>query len=242
MSHGSARARPLHAPRHRAEDLAACTGPSGSSTMRSMRHLDVVVLSCALGACGAPAANHGGGTPSRGAGVTAEVTAPRTPEALAGERIALGPFSMVAPAAWVITPVTSSMRAAQFELPAAAGLEAELVVYYFGAGGAGTVDANLERWFGQFTQADGRATREVATIEHAQFAGQDATLASVAGHYHAAAMPGGDAIIDKDDQAMRAAIVGSPAGPYFFKLVGARPTVEANAEAFRAMLTSLQLR
>lgn len=205
----------------------------------AMKHLGVVVLACALGACGASAASHRSGAPPSGSAV-AETTAP-TPVVLTGDRIALGPLSMAVPTTWVVEPVTSSMRAAQFELPAAPGQEAELVVYYFGAGGAGTVDANLERWFGQFTQPDGRATRDVATIEPAQFAGQDATVVSVAGHYHAAAMPGGEEIIDKDDQALLAAIVGSPAGPYFFKLVGARSTVDANAAGFRAMLASLQL-
>jgi hypothetical protein len=208
----------------------------------AMKHLGVVVLACALGACGAPAASHHRETPPSGNGVRAEATAPRTPVAIAGDRIELGPLSMAVPTTWVVEPVTSSMRAAQYELPAAPGQEAELVVYYFGEGGAGTVDANLERWFGQFTQPDGRATRDVATIEHAQFAGQDATVVSVAGHYHAAAMPGGAEVIDKDDQALLAAIVGSPAGPYFFKLVGARATVDANAAGFRAMLASLQLR
>ena len=171
----------------------------------------------------------------------AEPTAPRTPEVLADHRVALGPFSMAPPASWVVKPVTSSMRVAAYELPAGTGEEAELVVYYFGASGAGSVDANLDRWFGQFTQPDGRTTREVAKIEHVQFAGQDATLVSVAGHYHAAAMPGGNDVVDKPDQALLAAIIASPSGPYFFKLVGAKKTIDANAASFRSMLSSLQL-
>lgn len=199
-----------------------------------MRSLGFVIVSCVVGACsgaGAPAARE-----------SASTSAATTPVAVdLGERVTLGPFSMAAPRAWVVEPVTSSMRAAQFELPAAAGLEAELVVYYFGEGGAGSVDANLERWFGQFTQEDGRATRDVARIEHARFADQEATVVSVAGHFHAAAMPGGTEVIDRPDQAMLAAIVESPSGPYFFKLVGARATVDANAAGFRAMLASLEL-
>lgn len=173
---------------------------------------------------------------------TAEPTEPRTPAPLAAGRVVLGPFSMATPATWGVKPVTSSMRVADYVLPAPAGEEAELVVYYFGASGAGSIDANLDRWFGQFTQPDGRATRDVAKIEHVQLSGQDATLVSVAGHYHAAAMPGGDEVVDKPDQALLAAIVASPSGPYFFKLVGAKKTIDANAASFRAMLSSLQLR
>lgn len=169
-------------------------------------------------------------------------TDPRSPEALVGGRVVLGPFSMATPTTWVVKPVTSSMRAADYVIPAPPGEEAELVIYYFGESGAGSIDANLDRWFGQFTQPDGRRTRDVATIEHPQLAGQEATVVSVSGHYHAAAMPGGDDIVDKPDQALLAAIVASPSGPYFFKLVGAKQTVDTNAASFRAMLSSLQLR
>ncbi len=56
------------------------------------------------------------------------------------------------PATWQQQQTTSSMRAAQFSIPA--GEEsAELVVFYFG-GPTGGVKANIERWIGQF-QKDG---------------------------------------------------------------------------------------
>jgi hypothetical protein len=181
-------------------------------------------------------------TPTTQHATTAARTDPRTPEPLAGGRSALGPFSMAVPGTWVVKPVTSSMRVADYVLPAPAGEEAELVVYYFGESGAGSIDANLDRWFGQFTQPDGRTTRDAAKIEHTRISGQEATLVSVAGHYHAAAMPGGNDIVDKADQALLAAIVASPSGPYFFKLVGAKKTVDANAASFRALLGSLQIR
>ena len=160
---------------------------------------------------------------------------PTTP--ITEERIPLGAyFTMAKPKAWVTKPTTSKMRVTSFTIG-----EAELVVYYFGEGGAGSGDANIERWLGQLTQPDGRPTRDVATIEHSQVAGQEMTLVSVSGHYRAPAMPGGDEIVDKPDQALLAAIVMSPRGPYFFKLLGPKATVDAQAAAFRAALTSLQL-
>jgi hypothetical protein len=55
-------------------------------------------------------------------------------------------------------------------------------------------------------------------------------------------MPGGGDPVDKPDQALLAAIVDSPQGPYYFKLVGAKTTVDANAKAFRSMLESLSVR
>jgi hypothetical protein len=180
-----------------------------------------------------------GGNPH---GPTPEPTAPKTLDKLPDGRLALGPFSLAAPADWTIKPVASSMRAADFVLPAKPGADAELIVYYFGAGGAGSVDDNLDRWLGQFEQPDGKKSRDVAKIEKTQFAGQDATFVSVTGRFVAQAMPGATEAVDKQDQALLAAIVGSPSGPYYFKLVGAKSTVDANAAAFRAMLGSLKVR
>jgi hypothetical protein len=169
-------------------------------------------------------------------------TAPTSLDDLAAGRLGLGPFSLVAPKGWTARPVTSNMRAADFVLPAAKpGDDAELVVYYFGDHGAGSVDDNLDRWLGQFEQPDGKKSRDVAKIEKTKFAGQTATYVSVAGHFAAEAMPGTEAV-DKQNQALLAAIVDSPSGPYYFKLVGAKSTIDAQAAAFRGMLDSLKPR
>jgi hypothetical protein len=183
--------------------------------------------------------NMGSGNPHM---PTAEPTAPKALDKLPDGRLALGPFSLVAPADWTAKPVTSSMRAADFQLPGTAGAEAELVVYYFGMKGAGSVDDNLDRWVGQFQQPDGKKSRDVAKIEKTKFGGQNATFVSVSGRFVAQAMPGATEAVDKQDQALLAAIVDSPSGPYYFKLVGAKATVDANAAAFRAMLGSLEVR
>ncbi len=169
-------------------------------------------------------------------------TAPKALEQLPDGRVGLGPFSLVAPKEWTVKPVTSSMRAAHFVLSDKAGEEAELIVYFFDAGGAGSIEANLDRWVGQFQQADGKPSKDVAKVEKLELAGQDATLVSVTGRYVAAAMPGGSEMVDKQGQAMLAAIVASPSGPYYFKLVGAKATVTANTARFRAMLSSIKLK
>jgi hypothetical protein len=175
---------------------------------------------------------HGGSVP--------EQTAPKALDKLADGRLALGPFSVVPPSDWAPKPVTSSMRAADFVLPGKSG-EAELIVYYFGKGGAGSIDDNVNRWVDQFQQPGGKSSRAAAKIEKVQFAGQDATFVSLTGRYTTQGMPGGGGPVDKPDQALLAAIVGSPSGPYYFKLVGPKETIDANAKAFRAMLDSLKL-
>jgi hypothetical protein len=189
----------------------------------------------------APPANPHGSMTSTGTsphGSMPGKTDARSLEKLPDGRFALGPFSIAVPDKWTEKPVTSSMRAADLILP---GNDAELIVYYFGEGGAGSIDDNLDRWLGQFQQPDGKKSRDVAKIEKTKFADQDATYVAVSGRFVAAAMPGGEAV-DKTDQAMLAAIVSSPSGPYYFKLVGNKATVDAQAKAFRAMLGSMKLR
>jgi hypothetical protein len=205
------------------------------------------------GASGSAAANPHAGTaapPNPHAGMPADSTHGSVPQKTAPTSLAkqpdgslaMGPFSLTAPADWTTKAVTSSMRAGDFMLPAKPGAEAELIVYYFGENGAGSVDDNLDRWLGQFQQPDGKKSRDVAKIEKTKFGGQDATYVSVTGRFVAPAMPGASENVDKSDQALLAAIVSSPAGPYYFKLVGAKATVDAQAGAFRKMLESLKVR
>lgn len=188
---------------------------------------------------GQPPANHGMGMPAPGA--------PVTPEKLADGRIALGPFAVAVPAGWTIEPTTSKMRVAQFELPAKAGEEAELIVYYFGEGGAGNVEANLDRWVGMIQQPSGKPSKDVAKIEKLKVAGQAATIVTVSGRYVTGGMPGqggmqGQAPADKQDQTLVAAIIESPQGPYYWKLVGAKATVSGQDKALRQMFTGQALR
>jgi hypothetical protein len=171
--------------------------------------------------------------------LTARVIDPHTLTKLAQGRVGLGPFSLKLPADWQEKPSVSNMRAAEFQLPASGG-QAEVVVYYFGESGAGSVQANIDRWVSQFTQPDGKPSSEVTKIEQASFAGQQASLVSVSGRYAARAMPGGQAV-DKDNQSLFAAIVPSPKGPYYFRLIGDRAAVEAQTPKFRELLGSLQL-
>jgi hypothetical protein len=188
---------------------------------------------------------HGGDNPHAGAphagmgGAMPEPVAAKTLDK-AGGRSLLGPFTVDVPKDWTEKPVTSSMRAAHFVLPGKAG-EAELVVYYFGEGGAGGVDANLERWLGQFTQPDGKASKDVAKIEKTKVAGQDTTTIAVTGRYTTSQMPGGPPPVDVADGMLLGAIVESPKGPYYFKLTGPKATVDGHAGKFRAMLASMKL-
>lgn len=192
---------------------------------------------------GDPAAGPMGGPAGTGAGdhppvLQAEPTAPHTLEKLPDNRVALGPFSLVVPPGWTEKPMTTSMRSGDFLI----GDDAELIVFNFGPTGAGSIDDNLNRWVGQFTQPDGKASKDVAKVEQATFAGQAATLLSVSGRFQAMAMPGASDAVDKADQAMLGMIIASPSGPYYWKLVGKKATIDANVGKWKQLLASLKLK
>ncbi|WP_428262777.1 hypothetical protein [Haliangium sp.] len=176
--------------------------------------------------------------PGHGAAKTQAPPTP-APAAVPEGATSLGGLIVEAPSGWIAEPVSSSMRRGQWKIKDDAG-EAELVVYYFGQAGAGTVERNLERWYGQFQQADGKPTREVAEVGEKTVAGMKVTRVSVGGRYVAAVRPGAAEKHDVPDARMLAAIVEAPDGAYYFKMVGTAATVEAAASGFDAMLASMR--
>src|SRR5687767_1418402 len=74
------------------------------------------------------------------------------------QKVAADGLSFQAPESWTKTKPSSAMRKAQLTAPAAEGDadKSELVVFKF-PGGAGTVQANVDRWRSQFKDKDGKA-------------------------------------------------------------------------------------
>jgi len=191
---------------------------------------------------GGEADPHGGGGSMQQPNIVPQAVDAKSLEKLPDGRVVLGPFTLAPPKEWNEKPITSSMRSAQFTWSEKSGEQAELIVYYFGEGGAGGVEANLERWLGQISQPDGKPSKDIAKIERTKIANQEATIVSVAGRLTTQQMPGGPAPVDMADAMLLAAIVNSPTGPYYFKATGSKKTVEANNARFRAMLASMKLK
>ena len=168
-------------------------------------------------------------------GFTAQSTTstPATPAQASG-RQTLGPLSAVAPAGWVAQPPSSSMRVAQYGLPGPAG-EATLGIFFFGPGQGGGVEANIERWYGQFEQEDGqpagrRWTRQVEDI-------------AITGVDISGTFSGGMGMGEATPQAgyrMLGAIAVHRSGAVFFKMTGPAQTVEQWAVSFDEFLDSLR--
>lgn len=150
----------------------------------------------------------------------------------------LGGISLKAPTDWKETPPTSGMRKAQWTVDSG-DKQAELVIYYFGEQGAGPVQQNLDRWFGQFSQADGKASKDIAKVETLTVAGLKATRVEVGGRYIAETSPGSNQRHDKPGYYLVGAIVEAPDGPYYLKLIGPEATTKSAAAGFDAMLQSI---
>ena len=145
------------------------------------------------------------------------------------------------PGDWTRVPAPSDMRAAQFRVPRTEGdaEDAELVLFYFGEGKGGSADQNLDRWTGQFTQPDGKPSKEAAVVVIRTVNGLKETSLDVAGAYQPAMM-GGAGGETKSGWRLLAAVIEGPGGPWFWRLTGPDATVKAAKPQFEAMLTSLQ--
>lgn len=149
-----------------------------------------------------------------------------------------------APPAWQRVPAMTAMRSDQYLLPRAAGdtEDAELRVFYFGPGGSGAVDANVQRWRQQFTGPDGGPVPEAdLRREDLEVSGLKVTLIDVTGSFAGAPMrPDAPAPPVKPTYGLLGAIVETPAGPWYFKAVGPAATIAAHRAGFRALVASVR--
>lgn len=170
-------------------------------------------------------------TPQGGSGAPAPVTS-RTPAA--GDAITAPGAAFSMPAAWRAETPSSSMRLAQAAIPGAAG-DGQLTAFYFGPGGGGGVDANIDRWVGQMDVTPGsqpsRETFEVGAFRVTWVDVEGTIMPSTMGVGPTEPQPG---------SRMLGAVVEGAQGPWFFKATGPAATIEAERDAFLSMLRSVR--
>jgi hypothetical protein len=124
------------------------------------------------------------------------------------------------------------MRKAQFKLPGKNhSLDAELAVFVFPGGGGG-VQANIDRWIGQFKQPDGSSSEHKTEINKVISNDLPVTLVYTTGTYLSGSMGGGNSQ-ELPGFAMIAAIVETSRDPWFFKAIGPQETIDAWRPAFK---------
>lgn len=155
-----------------------------------------------------------------------------------------GELKYKVPEGWVVEHPTSSMRAAQYKLPKAEAdpEDASLVLYYFGQGQGGSTQANIDRWINQMQQPDGHPSKERAKSETLTVNGLKVTTVDVSGTYSAEMSPGSGTFKSNANYRLRAAVVETPKGSYFAKLVGPEKTVARWDEAFMSYVKSFEFK
>lgn len=154
--------------------------------------------------------------------------------------VADGRFSLAAPATWQRVRPRSMIIETEFSIPAVGDDTQAGRMTVMGAGGS--IEANIERWYGQFSQPDGSRTADKASTKKLRIAGCQVTLVDITGTYKDS--PGGPfaggAAIDRPNYRMLAAIVETTsAGKYFLKFYGPAATVKQSADGFRSMIEAM---
>lgn len=133
----------------------------------------------------------------------------------------------------------SSMRAAEYGL--SGDERSELAVFYFGRDQGGSVEANITRWLGQFTQADGSDSASKAKRSQRVVGGIPVTLLEVSGTYSGGmGIPGAPSPEPQQDAMLLGAVASGRNGPLFFKLVGPRQSIEHSRNGFDQLIGSLR--
>lgn len=151
-----------------------------------------------------------------------------------GTIVTIDGLSSRAPADWKAVDAARQFRFKEFVVPGEGGAKsnAELIVFFFGAGSGGGIDENLKRWKGMFEAPDGKKIDDVAKVEKLMIGTVKATYLDVSGTYLYKPFPMAPQAERRPDHRMIAVVFESPNGPYFFRLVGPEKTVTANKAKF----------
>ena len=179
-----------------------------------------------------PAATAGNSQSAPHAAAATQVTSTATSDP---KVIEIAGLKMPKPVSWTWEFPSMQFRSLQYAIPAPGGATgaAELVFSVFAAGDGGPIDANVQRWVGQFRGPDG--SPGTPKIEDRVVGGIQVKFIELAGSYQgmgqAAPRPG---------VMQLSAIIQQPTSTVFVRLVGPAATVESARQDFMAMIDALQ--
>ena len=182
---------------------------------------------------GAPAAEAAGSAATPGANpLFNDGGAAATDEA--GTRLVVSGVAMVVPDTWRRAEPANSMRAAQYELPAPGADGAPEFVVFRGIRGG--TQANIDRWIGQMSDVTAGPTTETFEAD----TGLTVTSLEIAGSLTVGSFMGGTGEPAPGQVMLAAVIEGSADGPLHLKITGPASVIDAQTDAWRAMLRSIE--
>lgn len=198
---------------------------SSSVTHAPARSALALAALLALPACAAPPSE----TSSAPAAAPAGEPAPSAAAPATGTPVNAAGLTLALPTGWQAEAPSSSMRAAQATIDGSAG-PGQLAVFFFGPGGGGGVDANIDRWISQMESPGAAPAREAFDAN-----GLRVTSIDLSGTLKASTI-GSFPSTDQPGYRMLAAVVEGPGGPWFLRAVGPEATIAEQRDAFIAML------
>jgi hypothetical protein len=154
------------------------------------------------------------------------------PAADSPKTFTVGGLNFNSPTDWTWVATTSPMRKAQFSAAGSDGA-AEVVFFHFGKGQGGSVQANIDRWLGQFAEPkDQLKTR----TEKKTPGTLEITYVFAEGTY-LSGPPFGQKTPVKN-QALVGAIITDEDGDVFVKMTGPKTTTDKAEAAFKKMVES----
>ena len=167
-------------------------------------------------------------------------------KAAATQAIALadGKLILKAPAEWKAVPPKSQIVQFEFAAPSSeAKAENQARITVMGAGGS--IADNISRWYSQFEQPDGSATKDKSKAEKLEVAGQTIHLVDIPGTFKDSG--GGPfqqrpAVMRENYRMLGAIIETKDMGQHFLKITGPAATVEKLKDGFRKMLDGLEVK
>lgn len=156
-----------------------------------------------------------------------------------GSAIAILDYIAVAPPDWQVIQPGSEFRLAEFTTPAVGDAGGgSVVVFYFGPGQGGSLEANAARWQAQFTDEAGQNPEpEISPVDGAAF---PTSVVTLRGRYARGVGMGGTDEEALPDQVLFAAVVETPQGNIFVQLHGPAASVLGQREAFFAFVGGIR--
>ncbi|MDP7048286.1 MAG: hypothetical protein QF721_02430, partial [Verrucomicrobiota bacterium] len=145
-----------------------------------------------------------------------------------------GGISFVGPKGWLSQQPSSSMRKAQFIVNGKGGKTAEVVFFHFGPGAAGGVQANVQRWLGQFKEP---ANKLKAKIGDETIDGTKVTYVTAEGTFMKGPPFGGNKV-PVPNSGLLGAIIDGKQGAVFIKTTGPKSIVKSAEKTLKAMINT----
>ena len=156
--------------------------------------------------------------------------------------VAKGALSFKAPGSWEKGTPKSSFVEYEISVPSRDGDDKDGRLTISRAGGS--VEANINRWFGQYSQPDGGETKDVAKVTESKIGDNEVTWVDIPGTLmdkQGGPMSPGPMVERENYQMLAAIIQAGEHGQCFVKLYGPRKTISDNADAFKAFVESLKI-